>query len=215
MVDLLQTAALVSSRRVILTATAALAAAACQSSSTTSAPATGSATAVPEIVIRDAGATVVARVSARQPCRATIDGRELIVGVAPMVAQVGTTRWTGETGPNGTTFKRAGKTVARMFAASASELAIVDPEGIAQIRAARSADADSSVNVADRGGAIIRIATRTADGGFAVTPSAGGPVVTATGTDDALLVALLSAPEVLPEVRALAACRRLFPEPKV
>ena len=40
--------------------------------------------------------------------------------------------------------------------------------------------------------------------------TADDPAMTITGTSDLVLAALLSAPELLPEVRALAACQRVL-----
>jgi hypothetical protein len=53
----------------------------------------------------------------------------------------------------------------------------------------------------------VRTATRSATG---VTIGD----MTVTGTHDLLLAAVLSAPELGPEVRALAACHRLLPSTK-
>ena len=172
---------------------------------------TGGKAVVPtgEITAKDPSGAVVARVKPSTPCRVMVDGIEQIVGTAPLVSQIGTTRWSGDSATNGTTFKQGDKTIARMYAASDAELALFDPEGVAFIRATRGKDGD--VSIADRQSTIVRQAHVTTS---AIEISGTGPKIIVTGTNDVLLAAILTAPEAIPEVRGLAACNRLFPSTK-
>jgi hypothetical protein len=167
--------------------------------------------AATEIVARENGPSgaVVARVKLGTPCRATVDGIEQIVGTAPLVSQIGTTRWSGDTATNGTTFKKTDATIARMYAASDDELALFDPEGVAFVRATRGKDGD--VSISDRQSTVVRQAHLDKD---TIVISGTGPKLVVTGTTDVLLAAILTAPEAIPEVRGLAACNRLFPSTK-
>ena len=146
------------------------------------------------IEVRDGAGAVVARVQPGRPCRATVDGVELLVGARPFVAQVGTDVWTGEDAANGTTLKKNGRVVARIHARQ-----LFDDQGIPLIRVLESGA------IVDRANAVVRTAT----------PSATGITVgdlTVGGTTNVVLAAMLSAREALPEVRALAACHFLLNE---
>ena len=71
---------------------------------------------------------------------------------------------------------------------------------------------DGVVAITDRQSTLVRQVKVTKE---ALEISGGdGPKVLVTGTDDALLAAILTAPEAIPEVRGLAACNRLFPSTK-
>ena len=142
---------------------------------------------------------LVARVVPGHPCRATVDGAELIVGGPPLISQVGDVTWRGEDRDDGTMLERDDAPVAQIRA-SAESLSLFAPEGFALFRATLAAD---GARVIGRDGAVARIAKRTATG-----IRVDDQVV--TGTDDLLLAALLTAPEAGPDVRALAACHRLL-----
>jgi len=81
-----------------------------------------------------------------------------------------------------------------------TRLQILDDRGIAVIRL--RADADTAT-VLDGANTTVRTAKRSA------TSITVGDM-TVTGTQDLLLAALLTAHEIGPEVRALAACHRLL-----
>lgn len=184
-------------------------ASACQGDRSDASTAAASTEAADQITIANpAKALVVTLATKVEPCRASIDGVELIVGVSPIVAQLGATNWTGETSTNGTTFKREGTTVARAFAASDHELALFDPEGAVLVRAVKNPD--GSVSVSDRQSTVVRTVTSKGAGHLEIA-GAKSPTLDVRGTDDALLAAIAAAPEAIPEVRALAACNRLFP----
>ena len=145
------------------------------------------------IEVRDALGEVTARVAPGHPCRATVDGIEMIVGGRPLIAQYGSARWTGEDAENGTTFKTDGRAVARIHARQ-----LFDGEGIPILRVLPDG------GIANAANQIVRTASATPTG---VTVGD----LTVTGTDDVVLAAMLSAREASPEVRALAACHFLLP----
>jgi hypothetical protein len=177
-----------------------VAAAGCQGPSSKGAPAP---VAAPSIELHDAKGKVTARVTPGRPCRVTVDDIELMVGTEPLVAQVGDERWTGTDDTNGTTFKRNDATVARMAPSDRpDEAALFTPEGVAIVRATLEG---GSAKLVSGAGAIIGTAAKGPKG---ITV---GDHFTVTGTDDVLLAALLAAQDAPPEVRGLAACRRLFP----
>ena len=156
------------------------------------------------VEVRDAKGMTAARVIPSHPCRAEIDGSELIVGSQPLVAQVGSVRWSGDDGSNGTMLKSDHTAVARL-ASSSNELAVYDPEGIAMIKITLAgADGASVVN---HEGVTVRHVDKT-PAGFAVKLDDG--VESITGTSDAILAGILTSPELTRPVRALAACRRVF-----
>jgi hypothetical protein len=165
--------------------------------------ATPSPTAPAAIEVHDAKGAVTAKVSAQLPCRASVDGIELVVGTRPVVATVGATQWTGDDDNGGTLIKRDGEPVARI-APGADSLGLFEPNGVGIVRAML---ADNTARVVSGKGRVLRTATRTPSG-IAVGDR------TVTGTDDLLLAAVLAAPEARPEVRALAACLRAVPGDK-
>lgn len=147
---------------------------------------------------------LVARVVPGHPCRATVDGIEMLVGGPPLTSQVGDVAWRGEDRDDGTMLLRQDQPVVRIRSA-ADSLMLFDAEGVALFRAAIAAD---GARVIGRDGAVARIAKRTTNG-----IRVDDAVV--TGTDDLLLAALLTASEAGPDVRALAACHRLLTIGKV
>jgi len=149
--------------------------------------------------VRDALGDVAARVVAGRPCRATVDGVDLQIGGEPLVAMVGNVRWAGVDEADGTTLTRDGDRAARIVV-DGTRLQILDDRGIAVIRL--RADADTAT-VLDGANTTVRTAKRSA------TSITVGDM-TVTGTQDLLLAALLTAHEIGPEVRALAACHRLL-----
>ena len=144
------------------------------------------------IEVVDATKSVTARVVPGRPCRATVDGIELLVGGRPLVAQIGTDRWTGADASNGTTLRKNDQIVARIHAKQ-----IFDANGIPVIRVMDNGD------IADKANALVRKAVVS---GNAVTIGE----LTVTGTTDVAIAAMLTARETVPEVRALAACHYLI-----
>ncbi|HET9482552.1 MAG TPA: hypothetical protein VFO79_01235, partial [Xanthomonadales bacterium] len=151
----------------------------CQGSSSEPAP----RPAAPAIEVRDATGSIVARVKPGRPCRASVDGIELLVGGRPLVAQVGTDRWTGEDATNGTTLKKNDAPVARIHAKQ-----LFDQNGIPLIRVLESGD------IVDKANAVSRKAVATPAG-----ITIGDLQI--SGTQDVVLAAMLTAREALPEVR--------------
>ena len=149
----------------------------------------------PVVEARTTGSTI-ARVVSGHPCRAEIEGNELLVGTEPLVAQVGGTRWSGDDGSDGTTLRRDGSLMIRLHDTADNALEVFDAHGGAILRIS----ADGAV--ANARGEIVRRAepSRTAI-------KIGDAIV--TGTSDVVLGALVTAPELIPETRALAACHRL------
>lgn len=167
----------------------------CPGQSTSDVPAAAPA----GIEVRDALGEVTARVIAGRPCRAMIEGVDLQVGANPLVAMVGNTRWDGVDTARGATLTRNGVRAAEIVA-DAGTLQINDDQGIPVIRARTDGD---TVPVLDAANTTVRTAKRS---GTSVTIGD----MTVTGTQDLLLAALLTAHEIGPEVRALAACHRLL-----
>ena len=190
-------------RRLSLFAAVALAAG-CQGKSSADSPAPA---APPAIEVRDATGSLIGRVVAAHPCRATIDDVELLVGTDPLVAQTGDVRWSGDETASGTLLKRNDEVIARLFPSDQpDQTGLYGPDGVAMFRATILG---GSVNLVSGAGAIIATVKRLPnDAGLSI----GDKVV--TGTNDLLLAALLAAPEAGPEIRGLAACHRLFPPAK-
>ncbi|MGE0869556.1 MAG: hypothetical protein AB7P03_13405 [Kofleriaceae bacterium] len=159
----------------------------------------------PAEVVATVQGRVRARVIASRPCRATVDNVELMVGLDPIVAQVGATTWTGEIGSNGTTLHRDQTAVARLTSiAPLDGLAVIGADGITIIRVETAGDTASIIG---GDGAVRRKARREAQ-----SIVIGDAVV--TGTQDLGLAALIAAQDVEPEVRALAACQHLIAQSK-
>jgi hypothetical protein len=144
---------------------------------------------------RDGSGIVTAQLRPGHPCRASIGPVELIVGGPPLVAQDGAVRWTGDDRGNGTTLLREGEVVARVVSVQ-GVLSVVDPTGVALIRIGADAVSDAS------GRRLRSISAKP--GAIAIDQ------LSVTGTRDAALAALLTAEELRPEVRMLAACERVL-----
>ncbi|TMQ12486.1 MAG: hypothetical protein E6J90_31250 [Deltaproteobacteria bacterium] len=150
----------------------------------------------PAVIVARAGGTTVAHIIAGHPCRAEVEGDELLIGTQPLVAQVGASRWSGDDSEAGTTLRRDGAPVVRIRDTD-DAIEVFDPKGAAILRLS----SDGAI-ANDRGEVLRRAeATRTAI-------KIGDAVV--TGTTDVALGVLITAPELIPEVRGLAACHRLF-----
>jgi hypothetical protein len=150
----------------------------------------------PAIEVHDAAGVITARVVPGRPCRATVEGVELLVGGRPLVASHGAVRWTGEDAPNGTTLSKNGALAARVYARQ-----LFDAEGLPILRVMDDG------TIANRARVIVRRAT--------AAPAANAVTIgdlTVTGTTDVVLAAMLAAPEATPDVRAMVACHFLLPE---
>jgi hypothetical protein len=144
---------------------------------------------------RDGSGAVIAQLRPGHPCRATVGPSELIIGGPPLVAQDGATHWSGDDRGNGTTVLRDGQVVARIVDLS-GVVSVIDPTGVAMVRIGQDA-------ISDAGGRRLR--TIASHGkGFTIGDLA------VTGTTDPALAALLTAGELMPEVRMLAACERVL-----
>ena len=155
--------------------------------------------------MRDSQGKSLAEMHSGDPCRATIGPVEMIIGGGPpLVAQVGNDRWTGEAASNGTQLSRGVEHIARVFPVNdPTQVSVLDNEGIAMLRVQVSG---GDASLSNAGGQRLR-SLHTKVGGEIVSD----PVAfTATGTNDLVLVALLTAPELQPEVRMLAACQRVL-----
>jgi len=152
---------------------------------------------------KDANGKVIAELRPLRPCRASVDGTEMIVGGPPILSQVGNTTWTGSTSENGTTYSRDSERIARIYPIrDPKSAAVLDMQGVAMARITVAGD---KAAVADASTATIRSLTKLGS-----TISIDAPPLTVTGTDDLVLAALLTAPELVPEVRMLAACERVL-----
>jgi len=152
----------------------------------------------PAVIEARTGSTTLAHIIAGHPCRAEIDGDELLIGTQPLVAQVGNTRWSGDdtVGDGTTTLRKDGAAVVRLRDAQEAAIEVFDPRGVAILRLS----ADGAI--ANGSGEILRRA-EAVRGSIRI----GDAVV--TGTTDVALGVLITAPELIPEVRGLAACHRL------
>ena len=155
------------------------------------------------IEVRD-GTQVTASVRTGRPCRASIGPIELIVGGPPLVSQLGDTKWTGSTtAESGTFLLRNDDRVARVYpVGDAKTGGIYDLDGIALVRVAVT---DNTAVVSDGTGRKLRSLVRAG-----TTITADTPPLVITNTSDLVLAALVSAPEVGPELRMLAACERVL-----
>lgn len=142
----------------------------------------------------------VAQVVPGRPCRATVEGIEVIVGGTPFGATVGDVKWTANTETNGTTFKKNGEPVARIHANQ-----LFDAQGIPLVKVSETGQ------IANGPGRLVRKATVVA--GYApqveIKSLVGADAFVVTHTEDVVLAALLSAPEADPTIRALVACHLL------
>jgi hypothetical protein len=155
------------------------------------------------VVVKDAAGATLAEIRPGRPCRATIGPEELIVGGPPLIATLGATQWTGTQEENGTILLRDNERIARIHpVGDASTGSVFDMKGIAFVRVKVTGQ---TATVEDKASVPVR---KLALGKDSITST--DPAVTITGTDDLVLAALLSAPELLPEVRMLAACERVL-----
>jgi hypothetical protein len=122
---------------------------------------------------------------------------QLLVGGRPLVAQHGAVRWSGEDAANGTTLSKDGAPVARVYARQ-----LFDAEGLPVLRVMEDG------SIANRASVVVRRAA-AAPGD---TPAVKIGDTTITGTADVVLAAMLAAPEVAPDLRAMVACHLLLPE---
>lgn len=151
------------------------------------------------IEVRDATGETTARVVSGRPCRAMVEGVDLQVGVNPLVAMVGNVRWDGVEDGTKVTLTRNGVRAAELVT-DGNRIQVLDDHGIAVIRTHVK---DDTAPVYDAANTNVRTAKRS---GTNVTIGD----MTVAGTQDLLLAALLTAHELGPEVRALAACHRLL-----
>jgi hypothetical protein len=150
----------------------------------------------PALILARAGSATVARIIAGHPCRAEVEGDELLIGTQPLVAQVGGNRWSGDDSEGGITLRRDGAPIVRIRDTD-DAIEVFDPRGAAILRLSTDGA------VANERGEVVRRAEATR-----MAIKIGDAVV--TGTTDVALGALITAPEMIPEVRGLAACHRLF-----
>ncbi len=155
-----------------------------------------------------AGDTVVASVRPGKPCRATIGANEMIIGGPPLVSQVGATRWSGLDGSNGTTIERDGDRVARISPIGGTAVGVFDLQGVPVIRVQASADGATVSDASMRALRTLKL-DRTV-GGAGTTIVSDHPPFRVSGTNDLVLASVLSAIELQPEVRMLAACERVL-----
>jgi hypothetical protein len=144
-----------------------------------------------------ASGTIVARIVSGHPCRADIEGNELLIGTDPLVTQVGGTRWSGDDAADGTTLRKDGAAIVRLRDRQDLGVEVFDPQGAAILKVSASGE------IANAHGEVLRRAEANR-----ATIKVGDATV--TGTTDVALAVLVTAPELIPEVRGLAACHRLF-----
>jgi len=146
----------------------------------------------PVIEAKDASGTVTARVTPGHPCRANVDGVELLIGGRPLVAMNGSARWTGEDAADGTTLRKNDEMVARIHANQ-----LFDHQGLSLVHLMPDGAIEDFEGKVSRHAKVMP--NRITIGEIEVT-----------GTHDAALAVMLTAPEATPEVRALAACHYLL-----
>jgi hypothetical protein len=153
--------------------------------------------------------TPTMRIVPGHPCRATIEGLEMIVGGRPLVSQLANTRWTGDDATNGTTLREDGSVVARVYPIDdPAKMTVLDPVGVPMISVFAEG---KGASVSDHQRQVVRKIDATPTG-FAIRDlDATTPMATATGTTDPVLVGVVTSPELTRQVRALAACSRLLP----
>lgn len=155
------------------------------------------------VQVRDASGVLVAELRPLRPCRGSIGPVDLIVGGPPLVANLGGTEWRGSAADNGTTLYREGQAQVRVFPiGDATNVSVMDTHGVALARV-RVEGARAIVTNA----ASVPVRNLRSEGD---TIKSDTPALTITGTNDLVLSALLSALELTPEVRILAACERVL-----
>jgi hypothetical protein len=160
--------------------------------------------------VRDAAGVVTARVVPGRPCRANVEGVELLVGGRPLVSQHGAIRWTGEDAANGTTLFKDGAPVARVHARQ-----LFDAEGLPILRVMDDGSIANRASVIVRRAEPVPAAAGPAAAGSAAAAATGSVKlgdVTVSGTTDVVLAAMLAAPEAAPDLRAMVACHLLLSE---
>ena len=154
------------------------------------------------VEVRD-GTKLVASVRPGRPCRASIGPLEMIIGGPPLISQLGATQWTGKDGANGITLAREGDPVARIFPIDdRSTVGVFDLNGVAMLRAQAT---PAGATVSDAASRPLRMLAMTGS-----TIKTDHPELVVTGTHDVLLASVLTAPELAPEIRMLAACERVL-----
>lgn len=155
------------------------------------------------IVVKDATDhdRIVASVRIGKPCRATIGPNEMIIGGPPLVSQLGDTRWEGSDGSAGTMLTRNTEQFAKLVI-DTMKADIFDPTGTAMLHVLAT---PTSATVADGTGAEARKLALAHE-----TITVSKPQLSITGTHDLVLASVLTAPELAPEVRMLAACERVL-----
>ena len=159
------------------------------------------------IQVRDASGVLVAELKPIRPCRGSVGPVDLIVGGPPLVATYGGTQWAGSAAENGTVLMRDGEAVARIFPiGDPRSAAVLDMHGVALARITVTGQTASVINAA-----TVPVRKLSVAGTEIKTDQ---PAFTITGTQDLVLAGLLSAPELSPEVRILAACERVLAKDK-
>jgi hypothetical protein len=115
----------------------------------------------------------------------------------PLVTQVGATRWSGNDAADGTTLSKDGAVIVRLYDRPDLGVDVFDPQGAAILNVTPTGE------IANAHGEVLRRAETSRS-----SIKIGDAVV--TGTSDVALAVLVTAPELIPEVRGLAACHRLF-----
>ncbi|MFT3692596.1 MAG: hypothetical protein QM831_05615 [Kofleriaceae bacterium] len=144
---------------------------------------------------------IVASVRIGKPCRATIGPNEMIIGGPPLVSQLGDTRWEGSAANDGVVLTRNTETFAR-FVDQTQALTVFDPTGTKMVSIAATATAATVTDGTNTQARTLALADNT----ITVTK----PQLKVTGTNDLVLASVLTAPELAPEVRMLAACERVL-----
>jgi len=153
------------------------------------------------IQVKDTEGALQAEVRPLRPCRGSVGPVELIVGGPPLIAQMGVTRWSGAHGGSGTTLERDDQPLARVVA-DATSASVIDMHGVP---IAHVAVAGTRATVVDAASSPLR--TLRSEGPVIIVDQ---PALTITGTHDLILAALLASPELIPEVRIMAACERVL-----
>ena len=151
------------------------------------------------------GKSLVASLRPGRPCRATIGPTEMIIGGPPLISQLGDVRWSGADGSNGTTLERASadttNRVARIFPVNDQHsVSVFDLTGVPMLRVQTTA---AGATVTDA--SLRQLRTLSVKGDQIVADK-----LVVTGTHDVLLASVLTAPELSPEIRMLAACERVL-----
>jgi hypothetical protein len=171
------------------------------------------------VEVRD-GKSLVASLRPGRPCRATIGPTEMIIGGPPLISQLGDVRWSGAEGSNGTTLEREGDRVARIFPVNDQKtVSVFDLTGVPMLRVQATADGatvtDASLTplrtLSIKGAQILVDEPGSSRRGSAAEGQRGVvDKLVITGTHDVLLASVLTAPELSPEIRMLAACERVL-----